>query len=74
MGQYFIVKQLENPWSGTKVDVCWRKSKQTLTDDLKNIDKAIQNMKADNAKHDRLAKEMIKGTTAELGAGVRAAV
>ena len=23
LGQYFIVKQLEDPWSGTKVDVCW---------------------------------------------------
>ena len=22
LGQYFIVKQLENPWPGTKVDVC----------------------------------------------------
>ena len=42
-------------------------SKQ-LTDNLKNIDKATQNMKADNAKHDRLAKEIVKGMTAGLGA------
>ena len=48
-------------------------SKQ-LTDNLKNIDKATQHMKADSAKHDRLAREMVKGMTAELGAGVRAAV
>ena len=43
-------------------------TKQKLTDDLKNIDKATQNMKANSAKHDRLAKEMVKGMTAGLGA------
>ena len=39
-----------------------------LTDNLKNIDKATQNMKADSAKYNRLAKEMVKGVTAGLGA------
>ena len=31
----------------------------TLTDNLKNIDKATQNMKTDRARHDRLAKEKV---------------
>ena len=39
-----------------------------LTDNLKNIDKATQNKKADSAKHNRLAIEMVIGMTAELGA------
>ena len=39
-----------------------------MTDNLKNIDKATRNMKTDRAKHNRLAKEMVKGVTAGLGA------
>ena len=62
--QLYNAKQLVDNMNKSKVlkqILIQRKDREmaTLTDNLKNIDKATQNMKTDRAKHNRLAKEKV---------------